>query len=167
MSPGNGFPLLTGKCDLVSLATGVLNRIMTPQLDLLLTPSCYVARACEAAHWLALCAVPFTRLDTLLQSLLATAILAALWHYRQRARRAVDVRIRLRRDGAWELALGDMPLQMARLATPVFVHPLLTVLRFRLADGRYCSALLLPDCVEAEDFRRLRVWLRYGLCVSD
>lgn len=45
------------------------------------------------------------------------------------------------------------------------VHPWLTVLR--LADEQHAyRVILVPDSVAPEDFRRLRVWLRWRLEVS-
>jgi hypothetical protein len=41
-----------------------------------------------------------------------------------------------------------------------FVHPLLTVLSFQGAEGRY-TVILTPDVVEVDMFRRLRVRLRF------
>jgi len=155
---------------LVLLTSGVFTQAMSVQLDLLITHSRSLVNTCKGVHGLALCALPFSAAGTFMQVLLAMAILASLWHYQRRVRRENvhgGMRIRLSRDGDWEVSLAAAPFQAARLATPVFVRPLLTVLRFRLVDGRRCCALLLPDCVDAEDFRRLRVWLRYGFAGSD
>ncbi|OIQ81376.1 hypothetical protein GALL_368600 [mine drainage metagenome] len=44
-----------------------------------------------------------------------------------------------------------------------FVTPKLTVLNLRLKGRRLVQhVVLLPDAVEREQFRRLRVWLRWG-----
>lgn len=43
------------------------------------------------------------------------------------------------------------------------VTPLLTVLRLRPEDGRWARAVvILPDSMDVESFRRLRVWLKWG-----
>ena len=43
-----------------------------------------------------------------------------------------------------------------------FVAPLLTVMNLcNPATGARCSVVLLPDSLPADDFRRLRVWLRW------
>lgn len=57
------------------------------------------------------------------------------------------------RAGAWH---------DAALLGSSFVSPYLTVLNLRPAGGRRTKHLvLLPDAVNAEDFRRLRVWLKW------
>ena len=64
-----------------------------------------------------------------------------------------DGAFRLRRAGAW---------QAARLLD-AFVTPMLTVLRLRLENGRTAVMTLLPDSLGEDDFRRLRVSLKWGM----
>jgi len=63
-----------------------------------------------------------------------------------------DGTFRLRRDDAW---------QTARLLD-AFVTPTLTVLRLRLENGKTVALTLLPDSLSGNDFRRLRVSLKWG-----
>jgi toxin CptA len=56
------------------------------------------------------------------------------------------------RDGAWHAG---------RLAPSSFVSPLLTIIGVE-GDGRPRYVVIAPDSVEPEDFRRLRVWLKWG-----
>jgi len=63
-----------------------------------------------------------------------------------------DGTFRLRRDDAW---------QTARLLD-AFVTPALTVLRLRLENGKTVALTLLPDSLASDDFRRLRVILKWG-----
>lgn len=63
-----------------------------------------------------------------------------------------DGAFRLRRDDAW---------QTARLQD-AFVTPALTVLRLRLENGSTAALTLLPDSLSGNDFRRLRVSLKWG-----
>ncbi|WP_309296086.1 protein YgfX [Nitrosomonas sp. PY1] len=46
-----------------------------------------------------------------------------------------------------------------------FVTPVLTVLIFKLEKpvllSPFCSVVILPDRIEANEFRRLRIWLRW------
>ena len=69
----------------------------------------------------------------------------------------VDVHGRLHcqtRNGAWV---------DAEVLDDSYVTPWLTVLRLRLPQRRWAKhALLLSDSGDAEMFRRLRVWLRWG-----
>ena len=41
------------------------------------------------------------------------------------------------------------------------VHPWLTALRLRDDDGRVHRLVVLPDAMDRQDFRRLRVFLRW------
>jgi len=57
------------------------------------------------------------------------------------------------RTGAWH---------EADLLGSSFVAPYLAVLNLKPAEGRLVKHLvILPDAVHAEDFRRLRVWLKW------
>lgn len=57
------------------------------------------------------------------------------------------------RSGAWH---------DAALLGSSFVSPYLTVLNLQPAGGRWAKHLvILPDAINAEDFRRLRVWLKW------
>lgn len=43
-----------------------------------------------------------------------------------------------------------------------FVAPYLVVLNLKLAENFFmCSVVILPDSIDAEEFRQLRVWLRW------
>jgi toxin CptA len=49
-----------------------------------------------------------------------------------------------------------------RVLDGTYVKPYLTVLDLQSADGRAIRRIVLvPDSLHAEDFRRLRVWLRW------
>lgn len=68
--------------------------------------------------------------------------------------------LRLTGDGGIECRLaGEGNFQKARLQGAAVVHPWLTV--FRLNTGRCYRVVLCPDAIDADDFRRLRVWLRW------
>jgi len=59
------------------------------------------------------------------------------------------------------LAAGDGDFVPAQLLPGAAVHPWLTVLRLRNAAGRVCVLCLTVDSLKKEDFRRLRVFLRW------
>lgn len=62
--------------------------------------------------------------------------------------------------GGWRLALGDGSRVAAHLLPGAYRHPRLTVLRFRARGRRRAlSAVITPDRVDPEAFRRLRVRL--------
>lgn len=90
-------------------------------------------------------------------SLLVAVLLAWLWRYRQPRCPA----IRLEASGVISLAAGDGDFVPAQLLPGAAVHPWLTVLRLRNAAGRVCVLCLTVDSLKKEDFRRLRVFLRW------
>lgn len=50
---------------------------------------------------------------------------------------------------------------MAELMPGAIVHPWLTVVRLKTDGGRMCTLIATVDNLEREDFRRLRVFLRW------
>lgn len=62
-------------------------------------------------------------------------------------------------DGRWRLETGDGIQHPAKL-TGGYAQPGIVVLNFRLEGGWRRSVALLPDAVNSETLRRLRVWLR-------
>ena len=77
------------------------------------------------------------------------------------ARRVVF--LTLHRDGAVavELQRHDMTRVQGRIEPRTTVMPWLTVLLLRSSDGRRLSLTLLSDALAEDDFRRLRLWLRW------
>ena len=131
-----------------------------------LQPSIYLTIALVASHGVALAILAPLALPlwsrTLLASLVLVSLLYHLWH------------------DAWLLALssnktllldGDMILLVARNGDQVtarvladsLVTPFITVLNL-LPQGSYLarSVIILPDSLDAESFRQLRVRLRWG-----
>ncbi len=78
------------------------------------------------------------------------------WHIGSGIREAV-----LRADDTWLLSMGINVHVSAELLPNCLIQPWLTVLRFRLPDGKRKSLILLPDNVDADVFRRVRVRLKY------
>ena len=75
--------------------------------------------------------------------------------------------IRLERSGAVSLqATQDANWENATLDSTLFVHPWLTVFRLRPAGGVAKTIVVTIGSLPAEDFRRLRVFLRWRLSVS-
>ena len=69
----------------------------------------------------------------------------------------------LDREGAYHLTLRDGRQLAVRLQHDSVVFASLSLLNFRLAQGKgKITCLILPDAVDADAFRRLRVWLRWG-----
>jgi toxin CptA len=75
--------------------------------------------------------------------------------------------IRLEASGKILVALaGDSPLVEVELQPGVTVHPWLTVMRLKTEAGRVVLLIVAVDTIKAEDFRRLRVFLRWRAEVS-
>lgn len=57
------------------------------------------------------------------------------------------------RDGRWHAAM---------LQGTSFTSPVLTILNLRLTEARYTrNVVIVPDNIEAVNFRHLRIWLRW------
>ncbi len=63
-------------------------------------------------------------------------------------------------DGSWLLYTAKGAIQSASLSRSSFVRPRLTVLNFSTGRFGRSSMILLPDAVDGETLRRLRVRLR-------
>ena len=112
-----------------------------------------------ALHGLALGATWLAQLPLSIKialSLLLTASL--LWHGHQRG---APIRLRCGKDGQLSRHADD-EWHPVSLAAPPVLLPSLTILRLSNQDqkGKY-PLLILPDSLSKEDFRRLRVWLRW------
>jgi hypothetical protein len=82
------------------------------------------------------------------------------WHLLHRGRGMVEAWSWA--DGRWEVrCFNDAVSRPATLAADSLVLAWLTILVFRLDDGRVRALLLLPDNIDAAVFRRLRVRLRF------
>jgi len=86
------------------------------------------------------------------------------------AARALRPRIRtLRIDedgGISGLVIGASEFSPARLLPGASAHPWLTVMRLAHAEGMWLI-VVAPDSVAPDEFRRLRVWLRWRASLSD
>lgn len=72
------------------------------------------------------------------------------------------VAVQLRPDCSCAVQTRNGEWLEASLLGSSFVAPYLTILNLRVAGGKFNpSVVLLPDAVEAEDFRRLRVLLKW------
>jgi toxin CptA len=73
------------------------------------------------------------------------------------------VALEIREEGGLSFLTRCGEWRECRLLGSSYVSPLLTVLNLEPAGG-WCArhVLLLPDNVDAKDFRRLRAWLRWA-----
>jgi toxin CptA len=73
------------------------------------------------------------------------------------------VRIEVTASGEMRCTMRSGEMVAATVLGSSTVMPWLTVLNLELPGKRLARhAILLPDAVEADEFRRLRVWLRWG-----
>jgi hypothetical protein len=89
-------------------------------------------------------------------------VLSWLWNHALHAARRADrslVSLVWLADGEWRLTERGGATRSGRLRWDSYAHPWLTVLNF--TGARRCSVVLLPDSLDPETFRRLRV--RLGL----
>ena len=104
----------------------------------------------------------FVALPWWLRVSLLAVVLWSGWRAHSRHLRGDGVAVRellLRGDGVFEVTTAT-GIEEASLISADLVEPWLTVLVLRRVSGRKVSVVLLPDNVEADAFRRLRVRLR-------
>lgn len=93
-------------------------------------------------------------------------LLGSAWHTLRRDGFRVSqhslIGLRLDEDCHCEFQTRTGEWHDAALLGSSFVSPNLTVLNLKPVNGRLVKHLaVLPDAVSAEDFRRLRVWLKW------
>jgi hypothetical protein len=124
-----------------------------------LRPSRLLAVALILVHALALCAV-WASLSGWPRYLAGAAVLASLARTLQSGWRQVAA-LELREDGraSWKTRQGTW--QEGALGRSHFVSPLLVVVDLEEGTGRPQRLVVPADSAAADDFRRLRVWLRW------
>ena len=130
-------------------------------LTLSLRPSCRLGLLLAAAHGGAVAAALLISIPWWLKLVLLAAILASALHQllRLTGQRRI-CRLILRDDGRLEFSRIDGSCGEARIHPQTTVTSLLAVLLLR-QEGRIEALVLLPDALDAEDFRLLRLWLRW------
>ena len=90
---------------------------------------------------------------------------AILQHGLRRLKHSV-VALQLKPDNSVTIHLKDGRRQKVRVMPSSVVTPLLTVVHYRLHEAAWYSpkryVLILADAVDAEEYRRLRVYLRWA-----
>ena len=126
-----------------------------------------LAALLAAAHVLAAAAVLSLSLPWWLKIVLLTAILGSIWRSLIRLRGPGRIcRLTLREDGRLEFSRVDGSCGVASVHPQTTVTAFLCVLLLR-AQARVEALVLLPDALAAEDFRLLRLWLRWCAAGSD
>jgi toxin CptA len=138
---------------------------MNERMSLQLLPSGALTWVLTGAHavsgvalWLAPLAVAWSLAGSL--ALAGALFLALRQHARLQAAASV-VGLDLREDCSVLAHLREGTAHEHQVARSTFVSPYLTVLSLTAPCRRARFVLIMPDSVDAETFRRLRVWLLY------
>ncbi|HWH48892.1 MAG TPA: protein YgfX [Burkholderiales bacterium] len=111
------------------------------------------------------CVVAFVPAWWAVAMLIGALCTSVVFHLRRDALRLSDnavIEVTLRDDGRCELLTRGAAVLNGTVAGSSFISAWFTVLNVRLDDsGTLRSVAVMPDCADAEDRRRLRVWLRY------
>lgn len=127
-------------------------------LTLTLQPSRWLKRAVWALLGLAALAMMLAALPLWAQG--CGLALLGLVAFRWRARGAL--RLQCQADGNLSLMLEGVAWQPVALLSGSVVNPWLSVIRYRdETSNKTGSLLILPDSLDEDDFRRLRVWLKW------
>jgi hypothetical protein len=129
-------------------------------LEIEITRSYYLCLFITLSHVAAIAAVAFTAIDSLLRVILIGAIFISLY----RSWNPAPPFPRLRRDsqGQWWLHDHNGSEYRAELLPGAYVHPWLVILRFRVNLATH-DLILLPDNVNGDQLRRLRVHLKHDV----
>lgn len=129
-----------------------------------LQPSAWLPRVIVAVHLVVLTTLCLAYPPSSPRNLLLGAIsLHGLWlvaRLRRVPPRLAIARLELSAQHTWCVVFCDGRHVEARLRRAALVSPLMTTLSLHCADGVRCEVLLLPDRVDADAYRRLRVRLR-------
>lgn len=131
-----------------------------------LKPSAYLAIALIAPHGIAMAALlsltlPFWA-HGLLILLLLTSLLYYLRHNAWLSAPSSAISVLLDEDRIVLIQRSGTQI-VGKLSSNSLISPLLTVLNLLPQNShRACSVVILPDSLDAEDFRQLRVCLKWG-----
>ena len=135
----------------------------TPSLRLDIQPSARLVAALTLAHFAALAAA-FLALSGWERYLVSGLVLGSLG-------RSLAGALLLGSEQARSLELGedrraswknrDGTWREGRLGASHFISAMFAVVELRDSQGRASRVVLMPDSVPPEDFRKLRVWLRW------
>ncbi|TCJ14751.1 hypothetical protein EZJ19_09215 [Parasulfuritortus cantonensis] len=127
-------------------------------LGLEVRPSAIFRNVVMAAHVLAGLATWLAGLAGWQPAVLVIALAASFIQYTRSRRTTV---LRGHADGRLEIRVGD-DWHPATVGPDTVVLSWLVVMRYRMEGGRrHASLVVLPDSLPAQDFRHLRIWLRW------
>ena len=121
----------------------------------------FLDRLLIALAFLASCAIlAFPRSLALQAALLLAVVVMFVWSWRRLAPTLAAIRLE-RGGGILACRTADAEFGEANLLSRATVHPWLTVFRLALADAQQHTIVVVGDSMGGEDFRRLRVFLRW------
>lgn len=131
-----------------------------------ISPSVRLALALCAAHLAAAAVLWLVPVPALAKGALTLAIAVSLVYFlaRDAALHAANaiVALELKDGGGISFRTRDGSWTEGELADSSYVSPRLTIVVLRPRDkGRTRRVIILPDSVDARDFRRLRMWMRW------
>ena len=151
------------------------NRIYTSSLRLKIKNSPRLAGIVAAMHTGAFVMLVISTLPAMVKILLTTMIVISLlmfvsvcsqrsfFQIRQKFIPSVKSAV-WRADNLWSLEVAGGEDLQAELSGSSFIHPQLTIVNLKLIDQpwyrRYRSLVFLPDNLDTESFRRLRIRLQ-------
>jgi toxin CptA len=151
----------------------------TPIQTFVISPSRWLRRGLIALHLLAMAAISLADLPLWLQLPLIALVAANLaltalptqaqWHHLSipfGKWQSGSTELRTEQDGTLLRKTGD-EWQPASLLPSTRVTPWLTVLHLRDDNDRRTHIVILPDSLGQDDYRRLRVWLRWKATVVE
>jgi len=100
-------------------------------------------------------AAPLNLSLTLRLAVAAAVLLSFIWQINRKPPR----RLVWESDGDWQLFFADASERTGQLRPDSYVSPWLVILRFKLVKGGRCSVVIMPDMLDPQSFRRLRVRL--------
>ncbi len=135
-------------------------------LKISLRPSRILAAILVLAHGAAMALVALAGMPLWLESIALAALVANLvFDVRQSALlRAPDalVALEITSDNQFSIQKRRGEWIACEVLGSTYVASFLTILNLKATDsGRTTRAVILPDSLDAEDFRKLRVWLRW------
>lgn len=134
-------------------------------LNIALQPSKLLQRAILLLHGVAIAALWLAALPDWLRGLATAGLLASAFWYRRQYGTAAPrqvTRLSIDDEGECTISTKDGADYTGRVLGSSLVTPLLSVVRIRAHNRRFTrSVVLLPDVTSDEEYRRLRVHLRW------
>ena len=132
-----------------------------------LRPSRYLGAVLTCVHICASAILLPLELGAEAKLILAVAIAVSLahsvWRYALLKSRGAVVSIALSDRASGSVQLKDGSWRSARILGTTYVSPLLTVVNVRMAGHRTARhVVIVPDNIDPEDFRKLRVILKWA-----